>query len=108
MTNLHDEVVQAGQTGGSRTERLSSNGFADASPMDSCESGSETMRHVEYKVEQIHWKDDPESRLDQLAERLNELAKDGWRVASVDLTAHSEFAAKSLPVLLERDVTQPQ
>ena len=42
------------------------------------------MNRVEYKVEQIHWKDEPESRLDQLADRLNELAKDGWRVASAD------------------------
>jgi hypothetical protein len=64
------------------------------------------MSRVEYKVEQIHWKDEPESRLDQLVDRLNELAKDGWRVASADLTAHSEFAVKSLPVLLERDVAQ--
>ena len=64
------------------------------------------MARAEYKIEQVAWKDEPESRLDQLVERLNELAKDGWRVASVDLTAHSSFAVKSLPVLLERDVPQ--
>ncbi|HEX7496491.1 MAG TPA: DUF4177 domain-containing protein [Candidatus Limnocylindrales bacterium] len=62
------------------------------------------MGRVEYKVEQIHWKDDPESRLDQLVEELNMFAKDGWRVVSVDLTAHSSFETKSLPVLLEREV----
>jgi hypothetical protein len=64
------------------------------------------MGRVEYKVEQIHWKDEPESRLDQLVDRLNDLSKDGWRVVSADLTAHSAFAVKTLPVLLERDVTQ--
>jgi hypothetical protein len=62
------------------------------------------MGRVEYKVEQVHWKDEPETRLAQLAENLNAFAKDGWRVASVDLTAHAEFGTKSLPVLLERDV----
>jgi hypothetical protein len=59
---------------------------------------------VEYKVEQINWKDEPESRLDQLVEELNMFAKDGWRVVSVDLMAHSSFEAKALPVLLEREV----
>ena len=64
------------------------------------------MGRVEYKVEQVQWKDEPESRLEQLVERLNELGKDGWRVVSADLTSHSSFAVKSLPVLLERDVPQ--
>ena len=60
--------------------------------------------NVEYKVEQVQWKDEDESRLEQLAERLNEFAKDGWRVASVDLTPQSSFEARALPILLERDV----
>jgi hypothetical protein len=59
---------------------------------------------VEYRVEQIQWKDEPESRLDQLVEQLNVFAKDGWRVVSVDLAAHSSFETKALPVLLEREV----
>jgi hypothetical protein len=63
------------------------------------------MARVEYKVEMVHWQDEPETRLDQLVEHLNAFAKDGWRVASVDLTAHAEFATKVLPVLLEREVT---
>ena len=64
------------------------------------------MARVEYKIEQVEWKDEPESRLDQLVDRLNELGKDGWRAVSADLTAHSSFAVKTLPVLLERDVSQ--
>ncbi len=62
------------------------------------------MGRVEYKVEMVHWKDEPEARLDQLADRLNEFAKEGWRVVSVDLMAHAAFATKALPVLLEREV----
>jgi hypothetical protein len=52
----------------------------------------------------VHWKDEPEARLAQLVEILNGFAKEGWRVASVDLMAHAEFGAKSLPILLEREV----
>jgi hypothetical protein len=63
------------------------------------------MARVEYKVEKVHWQDEPETRLDQLVEQLNVLAKDGWRVVSVDLMAHGSFGTKVLPVLLEREVT---
>jgi hypothetical protein len=52
----------------------------------------------------VQWKDEPESRLDQLVEHLNAFANDGWRVVSVDLMAHASFQTKSLPVLLEREV----
>jgi hypothetical protein len=62
------------------------------------------MGRVEYKVEIVHWKDEPEARLDQLTDRLNEFAKDGWRVVSVDLMAHATFTTKALPVLLVREV----
>lgn len=63
------------------------------------------MGRVEYKVEQVHWKDEPETRLNQLVEHLNAFAKDGWRVVSVDLMAHGSFETKTLPVLLVREVT---
>jgi len=56
----------------------------------------------------VEWKDEPESRLEQLVEHLNEFAKEGWQVVSVDLTAHGNFAVKKLPVLLEREVQQQQ
>ncbi len=62
------------------------------------------MGRVEYKVEKVQWKDEDETRLEQLVEKLNEYARDGWRVASVDLTPHASFGAGMLPVLLERDV----
>ena len=65
------------------------------------------MGHMEYKVEKVEWQDEVESRLDQLVDRLNELAKDGWRPISVDLTVHSSFETKALPVLLEREVQSP-
>jgi hypothetical protein len=39
-------------------------------------------------------------------DHINEWAKDGWRVASVDLTLLGSFGLKKLPVLLEREVTQ--
>jgi hypothetical protein len=56
---------------------------------------------MEYRMEMIHFKDQG-SRTDFLVQRLNEFGKEGWRVASVDLTPHPAFAAGSLPVLLER------
>ena len=62
------------------------------------------MGRVEYRVEKVQWKDEDETRLEQLVEQLNEFAKDGWRVVSVDLTPHASFGAGRLPVLLERDV----
>lgn len=54
----------------------------------------------------MRWKDESESesRLDELVEHLNEFAKDGWRVVSVDLMAHASFGVKTLPVLLKREI----
>jgi Domain of unknown function (DUF4177) len=78
--------------------------MANRSRTGSPGSSKEDQMAVEYKVEQVHWKDEPESRLAQLVEHLNAFAKDGWRVASVDLTSHSSFETKALPVLLEREV----
>jgi hypothetical protein len=64
------------------------------------------MGHMEYKVEQVSWPEEHETRLQQLVERLNEFAKDGWRVVSVDLTPHASYEVRTLPVLLEREVQQ--
>jgi hypothetical protein len=88
-------------------ETMRSTGLADASPRATSETMKErAMGRMEYRVEQVEWKDEPESRLEQLVDRLNEFAKDGWRVASVDLTVHSSFEVKTLPVLLEREAPQ--
>jgi hypothetical protein len=57
---------------------------------------------MEYRVEMINFGDE-ENRLEYLVRRLNEFGKDGWRVVSVDLTAHPAFKAGPLPVLLERN-----
>jgi hypothetical protein len=63
-----------------------------------------TMGRVEYKLERVAWIDEHEARLDQLMEHINEWAKDGWWVPSVDLTLLGSFGLKKLPVLLEREV----
>ncbi|HEX9124542.1 MAG TPA: hypothetical protein VF984_14480 [Actinomycetota bacterium] len=44
-------------------------------------------------------------------ERLSELGKDGWEVASVDLTHHPSYSPAAqpraqLPVLLQHEVTR--
>jgi hypothetical protein len=63
------------------------------------------MTTVEYRVEYVHFDTDANSGSinAQLVARLNEWARDGWRVATVDLTPHPEFGPRSRPVLLERD-----
>ena len=65
------------------------------------------MGHVEYKVEQLKWAEEG-SHLDELVKNLNEWAKDGWRLASVDLTPSPSFEMRTLPVLLEREIAQEQ
>ena len=64
------------------------------------------MGRMEYKLERVVWIDEHEARLDQLMEHINEWAKDGWWVPSVDLTLLGSFGLKKLPVLLEREVPQ--
>jgi hypothetical protein len=56
---------------------------------------------MEYRVEMVTF-GDVENRLEYLVQRLNEFGKNGWRVVSVDLTAHPAFEIGPLPVLLER------
>ena len=68
------------------------------------------MRRVEYRIEEIprgeHGGSPPMVRL---AERLNELGKQGWEVASLDLTPHPSYSPAAqprmpVPVLLEREL----
>jgi hypothetical protein len=56
---------------------------------------------MEYRLEMINFEGEG-NRPDFLVRRLNEFGKDGWRVASVDLTPHPAFVEGKLPVLLER------
>jgi len=61
------------------------------------------MKRVEYRVETVLLN----GHVEELATRLNELGKDGWEVASVDLTPHPSYSPAAqpktpVPVLLQR------
>jgi hypothetical protein len=67
------------------------------------------MRTVEYRIEEIPIDPHGPTHMVQLAERLTEWGKDGWEVASLDLTYHPSYSPaaqpqKAVPVLLEREV----
>jgi hypothetical protein len=64
---------------------------------------------VEYRIERLPFQEHPEAHLSELEARLTELGKQGWCVASVDLTHHPSYSpaaqpSAELPVLLEREV----
>ena len=61
------------------------------------------MTRVEYRIEQVPFSQDGPLLL-QLVERLAELGRQGWHVASVDLTPHLSYEAGPVTVLLERDL----
>jgi len=68
------------------------------------------MRRVEYRIEEMPLDEHggPPAMV-QMAERLNELGKQGWEVASVDLTPHPSYSPAAqprtpVPVLLEREL----
>jgi len=68
-----------------------------------------TARRVEYRIERMPFQQHPEAHFSELLERLTELGKQGWSVASVDLTHHPSYSpaaqpATPLPVLLKREV----
>jgi len=60
---------------------------------------------MEYRFEIIHFNQN-EDHAAYLVKCLNEFARQGWRVVSVDLSTHPSFAAAPLPVLLEREKQQ--
>jgi hypothetical protein len=66
-------------------------------------------RRVEYRIERMPFQQHPETHLSELMDRLNEMGKQGWFAASVDLTHHPSYSpaaqpATPVPVLLEREV----
>jgi len=70
-----------------------------------------TIKRVEYRVERMPFHEHPEEHISGLLERLTELGKQGWHVASVDLTYHPSYSPAAqpgvaLPVLLEREVPE--
>ncbi len=73
------------------------------------EKPTATARPVEYRIERMPFQEHPEAHLSELLARLGELGKQGWNVASVDLTHHPSYSpaaqpAIPLPVLLEREI----
>lgn len=67
------------------------------------------MRRVEYRIEEMPLGEHNEVDALRLTERLNELGKEGWEVASVDLTFHPSYSPAAehrvpVPVLLEREL----
>jgi hypothetical protein len=64
------------------------------------------MTRVEYRIERVPLCQE-EPRLLQLVERLAELGRQGWHVASVDLTPHPSFEDGPVTVLLERETDAP-
>jgi hypothetical protein len=68
-----------------------------------------TARPLEYRIERMPFQQHPETHLSELLDRLTELGKHGWRVASVDMTHHPSYSpaaqpSVALPVLLEREL----
>jgi len=68
-----------------------------------------STRPVEYRIERMPFQEHPEMHLSELLDRLTELGKQGWCVASVDLTHHPSYSPAAqpstpLPVLLEREI----
>ena len=61
------------------------------------------MHRVEYRIERIPVTHEGPRTL-QLVERLAELGRQGWHVASADLTPHPTYEEGPLTVLLEREV----
>ena len=73
------------------------------------EKSATAARPVEYRIERMPFQEHPEAHLSELLARLTELGKQGWNVASVDLTHHPSYSpaaqpAIPLPVLLEKGI----
>lgn len=61
------------------------------------------MRRVEYRIERIP-REGRDPRLVQLVDRLAELGRRGWHVASADLAVRPGQEGDPVTVLLEREV----
>lgn len=66
-------------------------------------------RPVEFRIERLPFQAHPESHLGELLDRITELGRQGWDVASVDLTHHPSYSpaaqpAVPLPILLQREI----
>ncbi len=63
-------------------------------------------QRFEFRIESVHGASPGTTRADALVARLNELGREGWRVAAIDLTGHPSYAEREIPVLLERPIEQ--
>jgi hypothetical protein len=63
------------------------------------------MRRVEYRIERIPLSGAGPRRL-QLVERLAQLGRHGWHVASADLTPNPDHSQEPVTVLLERELDE--
>jgi hypothetical protein len=73
-----------------------------------------SVHALDYRIEQLPIQEHPETHLTDVLDRLSELGKEGWCVASVDLTHHPSYSpaaqpGTALPVLMEkpRDAARP-
>jgi hypothetical protein len=73
-----------------------------------------SVHALDYRIEQLTINEHPEAHLADVLDRLSALGKEGWCVASVDLTHHPSYSPAAqpntpLPVLLEkpRDAARP-
>ena len=62
------------------------------------------MRNFEYRVETVRPKPFAPHK-NHLAQRLNELTGDGWRVVEISTTDQLSFVPVPVDVLLEREVS---
>ncbi len=72
-----------------------------------------STRTIEYRIERMPFQEHPEAHLAEMLAHLTELGKQGWRVASVDLTHHPSYSPAAQPtipvlVLLEKDANMPR
>ena len=73
-----------------------------------------SVHALDYRIEQLPIREHPETHLTDVLDRLSALGKEGWCVASVDLTHHPSYSPAAqpgtpLPVLMEkpRDAARP-
>lgn len=73
------------------------------------EKAAGSARPVEYRIERMPFQETPAAHLSEVLDRVNELGKQGWCVASIDLTHHPSYSPAAqpstlLPMLLEREI----
>jgi hypothetical protein len=67
------------------------------------------MKRIEYRVEELPFTEHFDTHVKEVVVRLAELGKEGWEVASLDLTCHPSYSPAAqphpnVPVLLQREV----